>query len=301
MVRKLAILAVVFLSGAIAWGEDNLIRGGDFEQGLSAWAQPWSREPSIRATLDTEVKHGGRQAVRIEHTGKRDWSLAQATPLKVVPGQIYELTGWVRLEGEGNATLGVTLRDAGDQAIEWIFAGRTTRKTADWKQLRSRFVIPPGTASILPRLTGEGPSKVWFDDAVLTSQGTIDSLRMPGLPPEITCANGQVEVTFHTAGGHLTVHDLRSKRTWQQRASSASDRPRREKDRGRHPSDPARPDCRAPGGPGTGSGARGRRAGATAVVDGGTHRTPVVPSGAGKRERHVSDSAGQRGNQLPGG
>ena len=82
MIRSLVIVAVMslilpFPKGA-ACGSENLIRGGDFEQGMSGWSSVWAREPPIRAVLDTEVKHGGRQSVRIEHGGSRDWALARA-------------------------------------------------------------------------------------------------------------------------------------------------------------------------------------------------------------------------------
>ena len=64
-----------------------------------------------------------RQAARIEHAGIGDWSLAQQRMLEVKPGQIYELSGWVRVQGRGDATLCVTLRDAGDKVTDWVFAG----------------------------------------------------------------------------------------------------------------------------------------------------------------------------------
>ena len=73
MIRNLVILAVASLilpfPKEVACGAENLIRGGDFEQGMSGWSSVWAREPPIRAVLDTEVRHGGRQSIRIEHGG----------------------------------------------------------------------------------------------------------------------------------------------------------------------------------------------------------------------------------------
>jgi len=80
---------------------DNLIQGGDFEQGLSGWHPFWSRDQAGSAVLDRDVKHGGLQAVRVEHRGPHDWSLGQERWLDVQPGQIYELAGWVRVRGRG--------------------------------------------------------------------------------------------------------------------------------------------------------------------------------------------------------
>ena len=222
MIRNLVILAgtslILPFPKGVACGSENLILGGDFEQGMSGWSSVWAREPPIRAVLDTEVKHGGRQSVRIEHGGSRDWALAQAKALPVKPGEIYDLSGWTRVEGNGSVRLSVTLRDAREEVMEWEFSGRSTQKTGGWKQLHSRFVVPPGAASMLPRLTGQGPSKVWFDDARLTLTGTIDALRSGTVPAAVTCSSANLEVTFRTSGACFNFRHLRSNRTWRQRA-----------------------------------------------------------------------------------
>ncbi|MGO8749116.1 MAG: glycoside hydrolase [Thermoguttaceae bacterium] len=222
MIRNFAIVAITSLilpfPKGVACGSENLIRGGDFEQGMSGWSSVWARESPIRALLDTEVRHGGRQSVRIEHGGSRDWALAQAKALRVKPGEIYDLSGWTRVEGNGSVRLSVTLRDAREEVMEWEFSGRSTQKTDGWKQLHSRFVVPPGAASMLPRLTGQGPCKVWFDDARLTRTGTIDALRSGTVPAAATCSNANLEVTFRTSGACFNFRDLRSNRTWRQRA-----------------------------------------------------------------------------------
>ncbi|OHB82963.1 MAG: hypothetical protein A2V98_23770, partial [Planctomycetes bacterium RBG_16_64_12] len=214
-------LVVLFSLGSVAQAGDNLLTGGDFERGLAGWNEVWSRTPSARAVLDAEQAHGGRQSVRIEHTGSRDWSFQQAERLDVTPGEIYELSGWVRLEGKGDTTLCVTLQGPEDKVISWAFGGRTTgaadRVPSGWRLLRSRFVIPPGAAAILPRLIGNGPATVWFDDAVLERAGTLDTVRCEDLPETLTAANPLLEVTLHTADGRLSVVDRRTGQSWAQR------------------------------------------------------------------------------------
>ena len=68
-----------------------------------------------------------------EYTGSEDWSLVQQRSLEVKPGQIYALGGWVRVTGQGDTTLCVTLRDASEKVTDWVFAGQTTgaRKAGD--------------------------------------------------------------------------------------------------------------------------------------------------------------------------
>ncbi|MFH1922901.1 MAG: glycoside hydrolase [Planctomycetota bacterium] len=216
--RSTLTLFLLLLLRPVAQADDNLLTGGDFEQGLAGWNEVWSRTPSARAVVDTGQAHGGRQAVRIEHTGSRDWSFQQTDRLNVKPGEIYELSGWVRIGGEGDATLCVTLHDPKDEVISWAFGGRTAGADDEWRHLRSRFVIPPGSATILPRLIGNGPATVWFDDAVLKRTGAISEMQSANLPPTLTAQNPLLEATLHTADGRLSVVDRRSGRKWTQRA-----------------------------------------------------------------------------------
>ena len=102
---------------------DSLV-DGDFERGLAGWNEAWSRSPGIKTTLDQDQPHGGKQCVRIEHTGKDDWSFQVPKALNVSPGDIYELRGWVRLTGEGDASICVTLKDADNKVLDWSYRRR---------------------------------------------------------------------------------------------------------------------------------------------------------------------------------
>ena len=217
--RCLLTLTGLLVPCAFAQAGESLLVNGDFEQGLAGWNEIWSRTPAAKAVLDTEHVHGGRQSVRIEHTGSQDWSFQQADRLDVKPGEIYELSGWVRVQGEGSTTLCVTLRDAENETLSWTFGGRSARATSDWRQLRSRFVIPPGAASIEPRLIGHGPATVWLDDAVLRRAGSLDEMRVGKLPETLTAASAALEVSLHTADAAFSVVDRRTQRKWTQQAA----------------------------------------------------------------------------------
>ena len=220
MIARMALLAVLFVPRVNAQAGENLLVNGDFEQGLNGWSRFWSRTPGGRAGLDTTERHAGRQAVRIEHTGSRDWSFGQENPLDVKPGQIYELTAWVRVRGEGTATFCVTLRDAENEVIDWSFGGRTARVTDGWRLLRSRFIVSATGRIIWPRLIGDGPATVWLDDVSLELTGSLDDLRTADLPETLTAGNQSLDVTLHPADGTLSVVDRRTKRKWTQQAGS---------------------------------------------------------------------------------
>jgi hypothetical protein len=202
----------------VAARNKNLVVNGDFKAGTEGWLELWTRDTGAgKAALDSRERHSGVQAMRIEHTGDKDWSLAQTLQLPVKPGDIYELSAWIRLQGNGSATLGVVTRDANGGVLSWDYGGRTEQKTKDWLPVRTRFIIPNRVASIQCRLIGYGPATVWLDDVVLTRQGNLSMLRNKDLPPILTVRNNLLEVTFHTANAAIGMKDRRGDRYWAQR------------------------------------------------------------------------------------
>ncbi|HPD14200.1 MAG TPA: glycoside hydrolase [Planctomycetota bacterium] len=213
-----ALLVLLLVGSAPGSAGENLAVNGDFEAGLAGWHPLWTREPKAgKTTLDAETRHGGKQAVRVEHTGAQDWSLAHERVLNVEPGQIYELKGWTRLQGEGRVELSVILRDAKGRVMDWSFGAAAARVGADWRLARSRFIIPPVAATIQLRLIGHGPATVWLDDASLTLEGTMDALRAKDLPATLKASSAALEVTLHTADARLSAADRRTGQVWDQR------------------------------------------------------------------------------------
>jgi hypothetical protein len=225
--RRKAILLFILLSvysqsGAASGhtSNKNLLTNGDLEQGLTGWNKLWTRTPGGRVAIDTELYRSGKQSVRVEHSGQQDWSFHQERTLSVEPGQIYELTGWVRVEGEGTATLSVTLRGENDQVIDWAFGGVQSRASDKWRKLHSRFIIPAGGRTMHPRLIGHSPATVWLDDATLSLVGSLEQLRTKKLPETLKIANEMLEVTFKSADAALSVLDRRTGQKWVQSSAA---------------------------------------------------------------------------------
>jgi hypothetical protein len=217
MTRTLTVTLLLLSLASRAAAAENLLVNGDLEQGLAGWDEFWSRTPGGRAVLDSQEKHGGRQSVRVEHTGSRDWSFSQSRRLPVRMGEIYRLSAWLKLAGAGSATISVTLYDAKGEVIDWSFGQQSTRATAAWRLLDGRFAIPPGAAAMLPRLIGDGPATVWLAEASLRRTGMVEGIGGRDLPEELTVGNGTIEATFHVADASLSLRDRRSGRTWRQR------------------------------------------------------------------------------------
>ncbi|MCX6951844.1 MAG: DUF5696 domain-containing protein [Verrucomicrobia bacterium] len=194
------------------------IANGGFESGLTGWRPLYTREPQTgQIVVDTQDPHSGKSAVKLTHTGEKDWSLDTAAPLPVAAGDLIELSAWVKIDGTGNVNLAVSTWGADRKVIAWSFGNRTTRAGADWQELRSRFVVPPGVVAIQPRLLGGGPLTAWIDDVVLVRKENVFARRPKNFPTELRMSNAALEVTLHTADGTLDVFDRRAQRRWTQR------------------------------------------------------------------------------------
>lgn len=202
------LLCLGVVSGAFA--EDNLIVNGDFEHGLSGWRPFWAREGQGQGALDTTTVRSGSGALHVVHPGQRDWSVQQDASLAVEPGEIYELSGSLRLQGEGTATLCVILFDEAGEALDWSFGGRSVTASDDWQPVQSRFLIPAAGVKITARVIGVGPATVWADDLSLKRVGTLATLRGADLPETVSLKNERIEVTFDTASAAFSLVDRRT-------------------------------------------------------------------------------------------
>ena len=199
----------------------SLVPNGGFEEGLSEWGELWTREPDAgQVVLDDDVRHSGDKSARVEHTGQRDWSFDPNVSIPVQPGDIFELSAWLKIEGTGSATLCVVIYDAEGEAVRWTFAGRSRSGESDWGQLKSRFVVPDGIPEIRPRLIGNGPAKVWLDDFSLRKEKNVAEMRPENLPEKISIENDVLRVTLNTSDGTLSVLDRRTNGLWTQKAVS---------------------------------------------------------------------------------
>ena len=210
--------ALVCLAAAV-WLAAAVPARADAAGPLDDFHPLWSRDADAgRAALDTGVVRAAeRPSIRIDHTGERDWSLTSKSRLAVEPGDLFSLDAWVNVRGEGSATLCVVTYDSGGKVLDWVYAGRSARRTGNWRLLHSRFAVPRSAATIVPRLIGHGPATTWLDGFAIRKEGNLDMLRNEKLPAELSATNAALSVVFRTADATLAVTDRRTGRTWTQR------------------------------------------------------------------------------------
>jgi hypothetical protein len=197
-------------------GAEPLVVNGDFQAGLDGWQRFWSRDSQGQAVLDNQIARSGPQCVKIEYAGQQDWSFQQSAALDVRPGQIYQLDGWLRLEGSGTATLCVSLTDAQRTVTDWSYGAQSTGSTDSWKLLRGRFLIPPGVQQMTVRLIGRGPATVWLDDVSLRCTEELQQLRAADMPSRVRLQNHCLELQLDTEKAALEVIDRRGQHRWKQ-------------------------------------------------------------------------------------
>lgn len=218
MFRVLTIVGILILTNLATGSEPRgLLENGSFESNLQdQWAPFWSRDGHGQADRCTDPVHTGTYAVHVRYDGTRDWSFSYAQPIAVEPGQIYELTGWVRTARSGPATLGVILYDRRHHALSWTFGGKTVHDSVDWRHVTCRFLIPEEGKSIVPRLIGDGSCEAWLDDVALRLVGNVEQLRTDLPAGELRLQNSTITLKFSPSAGTFTLTDRRSGKVYRQ-------------------------------------------------------------------------------------
>ena len=215
MIRIVTLLLAIALTH-VATAEQELLTNGDFEQGLTGWNPFWSRSGGGEVGIDTAEAHQGDQAVHIQYDGNEDWSFPQSKSLAVQPGDIYQLTGWLRIQGEGSASLSVILYDRQGKSLSWDFGGRPHSHGEQWRHVQRRFVVPQEGATILPRLMGHGAAQIWLDDVSLVKTGSVRELQTRELPESLSIESVSLLVTFDPRQATITLLDKRTGRQFTQ-------------------------------------------------------------------------------------
>lgn len=198
--------------------EPNLVENNGFEApALTSWPLVWSRTTgAIQATRDETEKHHGEASLKVTHSGDKDWAVSQNRQLPVRAGEIYNFTGWIKVEKSSNAQFSLIARDAANQVRDWAFSQLNTKGTHGWEYLHRRFVVPPGVTSLEFRFVGEGTGTAWFDDVELRRIGEVTQMQKELPAGPMILENRLLRVEIEARNGLFAVTDKRAGQTWRQ-------------------------------------------------------------------------------------
>jgi hypothetical protein len=194
--------------------EQPLVVNGGFEMGFTGWKTIWSRDAEGgKLFLDDKIYHSGQYSARIEHTGMRDWSFGPNIKIPVTAGEIFEVSSWVKISGDGEGVLCATTYDSQGKVCDWSYGAKTTERTDSWQYVDSKFRIPGNVVTLEPRWIGNGQATIWLDDFAVIKRTDIQSRN---LPAEFKIENSSLRVTLETQTVTLTVLDKKADRIWGQ-------------------------------------------------------------------------------------
>jgi len=150
------------------------LRNPGFEMGTDDWSiHVLGAKSNVEA--DAEIKHGGKQSLRISATEPSDTALGQEVMLR--PGHCYRLRGWVRTRGldpKGAPVHGTfQIQTPGGAGV--IANGLNHKGDTDWTEVVTEFEAPPGgrtRISVFFVGFGKGTGTAWFDDLKLEEVDT---------------------------------------------------------------------------------------------------------------------------------
>jgi len=197
------------------WGVMNLIVACAVAEEQWTLDNPrvWARD----ANAIVQAVEG--KSVTVTHTGRKDWSLYGIPRIAVKPGEIFELSCALKIHtGEewANVATGVILRDGNNKELSWSYGGLSCNAPHDETELKSRFIIPQGVASIEARLIGHAPSTVKVSHYRIARAGTLAARMNAALPKQVTLAGNGVSVAVDCAAARISVTDTRTGRVWSQ-------------------------------------------------------------------------------------
>jgi hypothetical protein len=219
-------LLLVLAWYTVACGQENLLPNGGFESGSSGqpdgWSSLWAREPGkATCSLDQTVFHSGSQSLKVEHSGREDWSLGAGPRLAVKPGDLFRLEAWARFAGSGSSAVGVVAFDGDNHALNWFYAAGQAPRTPEWRRVQVTFAAGPAVATLQPRITGQGEGTAWWDDVSLVCTGNALVGRTPPTEPNITISSKSLSMSLDTRSLAMTVKDLRTGQQWVQGRDAA--------------------------------------------------------------------------------
>ncbi|MGZ4787328.1 MAG: tetratricopeptide repeat protein [Terriglobales bacterium] len=148
----------------------NLVLNGDFEGDLLNGGFAWRYVPTtgVSVSLDTSTFHSGTRSLSLQIDGENLPDFGVRELIKVQPGALYRLAGWLHAEKlEGAHGVSISVSDAYSHAR--LLLTDEVVGSFPWRQVDGLFAVPADTKLLelaFVRSPGNGRirGRVWIDD-----------------------------------------------------------------------------------------------------------------------------------------
>lgn len=173
------------------------LKNGGFEdaQGDRFLGWDWQDFPAAATFADRDVRHGGRQSLRMEGIGRADPQYGHGRIVQTVqvsPFRQYHLSVWVKTD-DFDASENVRCLVLGDRDQALSYESWHVKRTQDWTEHHTVFnsLSSRQVRVYLGVWEGKG-GRLWFDDAQLEEVAFLNLLRRPGCPLVVKGEDGTV-------------------------------------------------------------------------------------------------------------
>ncbi|MFC1569148.1 carbohydrate binding domain-containing protein [bacterium] len=180
--RMLPVL--ILLTLVLAYGEDtNILDNPGFERGRDGW---FDRTCVVEA-VTTPIHKGSGSIKALERTA--NWQgIKQSVFEKMIPGETYQISGWVRLDNATTDEVAVAIEQQDDSGTQYIGVDRAIASDRNWIELSGEFTLNvTGTLSVLDvYFEGPVPGVNFFVDDVNVYGPLLDAPEVIEAGPEGT-------------------------------------------------------------------------------------------------------------------
>jgi len=167
-VRHLATLPFLLAAALCSQAAETAVRNAGLESGddgrPARWAW-WSRTKHGSATRTDAEKHGGLRSACLTHDGPRDWAFSNDTRFAVKPGQLFEVSAWVKVR-TGHVQVAVVALEKG-KTLSWDIGSAVASASDKWVKLSAVAEVPPDCDAAYVRFVGQQDTLAWVDDVAL--------------------------------------------------------------------------------------------------------------------------------------
>ncbi len=213
--RLLTVVLFLSLASVLCFADSNILKNPGFENGTAGWSD---RSCLIEAAA-SPVHSGSGSAKAYGRTDT--WQgIKQSMVGKMVTGQTYKVSGWVRLENSSSDSVTVSFEQQDDDGTTYHNVASATATDGEWIELSGEFTLNvAGELSVLD-VYFEGPAietNFFVDDANVygpEAAGAKPADKARIVKPK---AAGQIDVGsrlqkiegFGASGAHFTMEFVR--------------------------------------------------------------------------------------------